>query len=172
MNRTSRVNSDNPRKLTEWDERSLIWSLVSLRENVGTFPLVISKTTVDFNTRCQLIQLGDVWKKNKYGYSQCPKKGLLTKRDLVKRLTFAKKCKQLFENIWTEGVSFYFDGTGWVRKTNPVQTARTRRTRMWRKRGEGLKQECSAKRKKEGTAGRMVKFFVAIAYGKGSIGCH
>ena len=98
--------------------------------------------------------------------------GLLTKEDLVKRLKFAKKCKQLPENIWTEWVSFYFDGTGWVHKINPVQTARARRTRMWRKRGEGLKQECSDKEKKEGTAGRMAKFFVVIAYGKGVIGCH
>ena len=56
--------------------------------------------------------------------------------------------------------------TGWVHKTNTVQTARTHPTRMWRKKGEGLKRECSAKGKKEGTAGRMAKFFVAIAYGR------
>ena len=52
---------------------------------------------------------------------------------------------------------FYFDGTGWVHKTNPVQTARTRRV---------------LREKKEGAAGRMAKFFVAIAYGKGVLGCH
>ena len=49
-----------PRKLTERDDRSIIRSLVSLRENVDTFPVVISKMTVDFNARCQMIQLGDV----------------------------------------------------------------------------------------------------------------
>ena len=43
---------------------------------------------------------------------------------------------------------------------------------MWRKRGEGLKQKCSVKGKKEDVAGIMAKFFVAIAYGKGVIGCH
>ena len=84
-------------------------------------------------------------KTSKYEYFQCCKKGLLTKEDLVKWLKLTKKCKQLPENIWTEGVSFYFDGTGWSHKTNLVQTARARRTRLWRKRGEGLKQDCSAK---------------------------
>ena len=67
---------------------------------------------------------------------------------------------------------FYFDGTGWVHKTNSVQTGRTRRKRMWRKRVEKLNQECGAKGKKEGTAGRIAKCFVAIAYGKPVIGCH
>ena len=52
------------------------------------------------------------------------------------------------------------------------QTARTHRTKMWRKRNEGLKQECSAKDKNKVTAGRMVKCFVAIASGKGVLGCH
>ena len=93
-------------------------------------PLVTCKTNIDFNTGCQMTQLRDVWKKNKYGYFQCRKKGLLTKQDLVKWLKFAKKCKQIPENIWAEGVSFYFDGTGWVHKTNLVQTARTRWTKM------------------------------------------
>ena len=57
-------------------------------------------------------------------------------------------------------------------KTNPVRTARTCQTRMWRKRGRGLKQDYSVKGRKEGTAGCMGKFFVVIAYGKGVIGCH
>ena len=161
-----------PRKLTERDKRSVIRSLVSLRENVGTFSSRDIQNDCGLQHKVSNDRIRRCLKKYKYGYFQCRKKGLLTKEDLVKRLKFAKKCKQLPENIWTERVSFYFDGTGWVHKTNPVQTARTRRTRMWRKRGEGLKQECSAKGKKEGTAGRMAKFFVAIAYGKGVIGCH
>ena len=74
--------------------------------------------------------------------------------------------------VWSKGVFVYFDGTGWVHKANLVQTARTRRARMWRKRGDGLKQECSTKGKKEGTAGLMANFFVTVAYGKGVLGCH
>lgn len=43
---------------------------------------------------------------------------------------------------------------------------------MWRKRGEGLSRECTAKGRKEGRGGRMAKFMAAIAYGKGVIECH
>ena len=93
------------------------------------------------------------------------------KKDLVNRLKFAKKCKQLPENIQTKGVSFYFDGTGWVQKQTLFELPE-RQTRMWRKRGRGLKQDYSVKGRKEGTAGCMGKFFVVIAYGKGVIGCH
>lgn len=65
-----------------------------------------------------------------------------------------------------------WNGTGWVYKPNPSRTAITSRTRMRTKRGEGLKQKCSAKVKKEGTAGRMENVFVAVAYGKCIIRCH
>lgn len=92
--------------------------------------------------------------------------------DLKKRLIFARRCKKLPNNFWTEGISFYLDGTGWVHKTNPCSHASTYRTRTWRKRGEGLKRECCAKGKKEGTGGRMAKFMVAIAHGRGVIKCH
>ena len=97
---------------------------------------------------------------------------MLSKQDLGKRLTFALKCKKLSSTFWTEGISFYLDGTGWVHKTDPCGQTRTYRTRMWRKRGEGLNQECSAKGRKEGSGGRMAKFMVAIAHGKGVIECH
>ena len=43
---------------------------------------------------------------------------------------------------------------------------------MWRKKGEGLKKEYTAKGKKEGTGGRVARFVVAIAHGKGVIKCH
>ena len=145
---------------------SVIRSLVSLRENAGTF------SSRDFENGCRHEHkvssdtIKRCLKKHGYEYFHCPKKGLLTKEDLVKRLKFAKKCKQLNENIWTVAVSFYFDGNGCVHKTNPVETPQTR---VLRKRGDRSKQECSCKVKKEGTAGRMAKCSVATAYRKGVI---
>ena len=55
---------------------------------------------------------------------------------------------------------------------NPVQTARTLWTRNWRKLSKESKQVFSVKGKKEGTAGHMARFFVAISYGKGVIESH
>ena len=53
-----------------------------------------------------------------YSYDQCRKIGQLAEDDL-KRLIFARKCQKLPTKFWTEGISFYLDGTGWVRKTMP-----------------------------------------------------
>ena len=96
----------------------------------------------------------------------------MSKEDLVIRTNFARKAKKLPANFWTEGVSFYLDGVGWTHKTHPCEQARTHRTRMWRRRGEGLSQQCSAKGKKEGVGGKQAKFMVAIAHGKGVIQAH
>ena len=108
-----------PRKLTERDKRSVIRSLVSLRENVGTFSSRDIQNDCGLQHKVSNDRIRRCLKKHKYGYFQCRKKGLLTKEELVKHLKFAEKWKQLHENIWTEGVSFYFDGTGWVHKKKP-----------------------------------------------------
>ena len=59
-----------------------------------------------------------------------------------------------------------------MHKTNPHKNAKTQRTRMWRRKDEGLARECTAKGKKEGVSGKVAKFMVGIAYGKGVIECH
>ena len=43
---------------------------------------------------------------------------------------------------------------------------------MWKKKGESLHKECTAKGEKKGTGGSTAKFMVAIAYDKGIIKCH
>ena len=49
--------------------------------------------------------------RNGYKYRQARKKGLLTKVDKEKRTKFAKKVlNKLKTELWTEGISFYFDG--------------------------------------------------------------
>ena len=89
------------RKLTERDERPVIRSLVSLRENVGTFCSRDIQNDCGIQRKVSNDTIRRCLKKHKYWYFQCRKKGLLTKEDLVKRLKFAKKCNQLPENIWT-----------------------------------------------------------------------
>ena len=123
-------NGGRPKKLSDRDERAILRSLHSLRESVGTF------SSREIQEHCGLLSTASnrtirrCLNENKYGYFQCRRKGLLTKEDLVKPLKFARKCKRLPANFWTEGVSFYLDGTGWVHKTDPCKQAKTRRTRM------------------------------------------
>ena len=61
------------------------------------------------------------------------------------------------------------DGKGFEYKTNPNDQARSPSARIWRKRGEGLKFQCTAKGKKE--SGIFVNFMIGIAYGKGVVLC-
>ena len=106
-----------PRKLTEQDERSVIQSLVSLRENIGTFSSRHIQNDCGLQHEVSNDTIRRCLKKHKYGYFQCRKKGLLTKEDLVKRLKFAKKCKQLPENIWTEGCPILMELVGFTKPT-------------------------------------------------------
>ena len=163
-------NKGRPRKLDKRDTRAVLRGVKKLTKEVGTFSSFHVQTEAGLEhvsnktiRRCM--------KQNGLGYYQCRKKGQLTDEDLKKRVSFAKKCKQLPKNFWKEGISFYLDGASWAHKTDPYKAARTQRTRMWRKKAEGLKKEYTAKGKKEGTGGRVARFIVAIAYGKGVIKC-
>ena len=81
-----------------------------------------------------------------------------TTGDLKRRLTFVRKVKRLLPSEFRkDGVAFYLDGVSWAHKTNPCEQARSSRTRTWRQQGEGLPIHCTAKGRKEGSGGWMVK---------------
>ena len=105
-----------------------------------------------------------------YHYRKSRKKGLLTATDKKIRMKFARKMlKEVDDDFWKNGISFYFDGVGFAFKTNPLSEARSTKTMAWRKRSEGL--ELSTKGKKEGTGGKVAQFFVAISHSKGVVLC-
>ena len=107
-----------------------------------------------------------------YNYLQTRKKGLLTKEDMCKRVTFCNVMRSIYDDdVWTKQVAFYLDGVSFAFKTNPLQVARAPKARIWRKRGKGLSFGCTAKGHKEGTGGKVLKLIVAITYGEGVILC-
>ena len=61
-------------------------------------------------------------------------------------------------------MSFYY-------KRNPAGQARAPKARIWRTTKEGLALGCTAKGKKEGTGGRVLRLLVPISYQKGVIAC-
>ena len=98
--------------------------------------------------------------------------GLLTRRDFECRYQFACKIKRLLPaKFWKSGVSFYFDATSFVHKTNPFDQAQATKTMAWRKRGKGLALNCTSKGKKAGVEGKTAHLFVSMAYNKGVIAC-
>ena len=109
-----------------------------------------------------------------FHYLQTRKKGLLTKDDMPRRVTFCNVMKTIYDgDVWTRQVAFYLqlDGVSFAFKTNPLKVATAPKARIWRKRGEGLTFGCTAKGNKEGTGSKLVKLFVAITYSEGVVLC-
>ena len=75
--------------------------------------------------------------------------------------------------MWTSKVNnFYLDRVSFYDKRNPEGQAKAPQGRIWKTKKEGLAEGCTAKGKKEGSGGRVLKLFVAIRDNKGVIACH
>lgn len=164
-------NRGRPKLITERDERNIIRCIDTLRQQEGSFSTRrlrveagVDKTISDTTVRRCL-------NRNGYNYLQARRKGLVSKKDLAKRLAFARKMVKYPTDFWTHGVSFYLDGSSFTHKTNPCDQAKSRRSMVWRKKCEGLNPLCTAKGKKAGTGGRMAHYVVCISYLKGVILC-
>ena len=64
-------------------------------------------------------------------------------------------------------VAFYLHGVSFLHKQNPLQVTIGMKSRVWRKKGEGLK--FTAKGNKDLAGGSRLHLIVAIAYGKGEV---
>ena len=105
-------------------------------------------------------------------YYNARQKGILSAEDRQKRVQYCKNVKTEHPaNIWTDGIAFYLDGVNFVHKTNPKEQGSAPTKKVWRKRSEGLRPGCVAKGRKAGTGANIVRFMVAVAYGKGVIVC-
>lgn len=165
-------NKGRPRKLTIRDERNLVRELRKCRATIGSFSSSRLRTAAGISPDVSLWSIRRALKRNGYSYLQSRKKGLLNRKDLKRRCRFAQKIRRLLvDNFWESGISFYFDATSFVHKTNPFDQARATKSMAWRKRGEGLALNCTSKGKKAGVEGKTAHFFVSIAYGKGVIAC-
>ena len=160
-----------PRKLTKRHERLLLRVLTNLRETEGRFSLSrlmeqsgIRSADVSRHTIARFLHTKG------YFYLQARKKGMMSWSDRRKRVAFARSVQRNFnEDLWTNVIAFYLDGTGFVYKRNPLDQARAPKGRIWRKKGEGLEPGCTAKGSKAGTGGKVLKVMVAISHEKGVI---
>lgn len=156
-----------PRKVKERDMRALVRNLRLARQknaNVTVESLVAEsgmRTLASRRTFSRLLN------EKGYGFFQARKKGLLTEKDRRQRLKYAQDMRDYAPSFWTDEVSFYLDGVSFVHKYNPLSTACSAHSRVWRKRSEGL--TVTTKGCKDLAGGRRVHVIVAIAYGKGVI---
>ena len=164
----SKSNRGRRKSLSERDQRKLRRAIIQLREKTPNFTVMevvqrsgVSATLVSYRTFVRYV------KKLGYGFFQSRKKGVLTRKDFQIRRTFARSMMKKPPDYWTKGVAFYLDGVSFIYKSNPMSDALKPKTRVWRKRGEGLL--ITTKGSKELAGGRRLHLLVAIAYGKGVI---
>ena len=172
--KTKKRSTGRPRKINARMERNMMRQLKVLRKEDGNWTSGKLMEMCDINNseisnRTVRRQLN----RNGYEYLQARKKGLLTEKDIAKRLEFAKDVEKTKDpDFWTNEIAFYLDGVSFYYKRNPAGQARAPKGRVWRKISEGLAQGCTAKGRKEGSGGKVLKLFVSISYNKGVIACH
>ena len=163
-----KFNRGRPRKLTVRDERAIIRAVGTLRKQASSF----TSRRIREEANAEHVSpstLRRYLRKAGYRYRQARKKGLVTLEDKRIRVRFAREALTYPEDFWQKDIAFYFDGVGFAHKYNPHGEARSTGSMSWRKAKEGLNQ--STKGKKEGSGGKMARFFVAVAYNKGVVLC-
>ena len=165
------LNKGLPRTLTDRDEPNLVRQLRKHRERMDSFGASTLRTAADISPDVSLSTICRELRRHGYLYLQSRKKGLMTRRDLACRYRFACKIKRLLPDNWKDGISFYFDGTSFVHKTNPFDQAQVTKSMAWRKRGKGLFLNCTRKGEKASVEGKTAHYVVPIAYKKDVIPC-
>jgi transposase len=160
-----------PASLNEREERKLLQTFKILR-----------KKYVHFSVKDLMADCGFVANKvhprtisrylNKHGFRfrQARKKGLLNESDERLRTSYARKMKFILQSepdFYTNHLAFYLDGVSFIHKNDPRKAAIQPKSRVWRKRGEGL--SFTAKGSKSLAGGRRLHIIVAIASQKGVI---
>ena len=106
--------------------------------------------------------------RNGFYMRQTRKKGLLNDKQL--RLSYAREMKRVLGKLpdyYTSHVAFYLDAVSFVHKYDPRKAAVQPKSRVWRKKGEGL--VITAKGSKVLACGRCLHVLAAVAWGKGII---
>ena len=110
-------------KLSDRDKRRLIRCITVLRKREGNFTCKAIMDEAGIQQKdvsVRTVSLTRFLNSQNYYYLQTRKKGLMTAEDHIKRVKFAKYMKANYsQQIWTEGIAFYLDGTGFtIRHTN------------------------------------------------------
>ena len=162
-----KFNKGRPPKLSVRDERKIIRESEKLRNKYEHFTSRRLKLEAGIPNSISVECVRRVLRREKMKYTHTRKKGVLKRSDLKLWCAFAKNGKRLLDpKIWTEGIAFYLEGTGFTHKYNPLDKARSPPTITCRRPTDGLSFQPIAKGSHEGTGGKVAHFLVEIAYGK------
>ena len=163
--------SGRPRKISDRDGRALIRGLqrLRLRDRDVTVKTVVKESGCSFQ-QAHRRTFSRFLNEKGYGYLIARRKGILSEKDRRIRLQYARKMRRELSgnaHFFKHDIAFYLDGVSFVHKQNPVQAAAGTKSRIWRKKNEGL--QFTAKGSKDLAGGRRLHLIVVIAYGKGVV---
>ena len=155
--------SGQARKISERDGPALTQGLqkVRLRGRDVTVKTVVKESGFSFQqahrqTFCFLNEKG-------HGYLIARRKGILSEKDQRMRLQYARKMKRgLSRNpdVFKHDIAFYLGGVFFVHRQNPLQAAAREKSRIGRKKNEGL--QFTGKGSKDLAGGPRLHLIVAI----------
>ena len=160
-----------PRSLNEREERKIIRVFKNLRKEYVNF------SVKDLMAECSLHSkhvhertISRYLNRHGFRFRQARKKGLLNVNDERLRSSYARKMKVVLiqePHFYTEHLAFYLDGVSFIHKNDPRKAAMQPKSRVWRKRGEGL--SITAKGNKSLAGGKRLHVIVAVAWRQGVI---
>lgn len=160
-----------PASLNEREERKLLRTFQIFRKKYVNF------SVKDLMTECGFVAntihprtISRYLNKHGFRFRQARKKGLLNESDKRLRTSYARKMKFILQtqpDFYTNHLAFYLDAVSFIHKNDPRKAAIQPKSRVWRKRGEGL--SFTAKGTKSLAGGRRLHIIVAIASQKGVI---
>ena len=115
-----------PRKLGVRQKRLLLHEIPKLRKSEGKFTVKRLMQQAGVSPRHASFRIVQRFLRSQgYKHLQACQKGLLTDKDLKKRLKFAQKIKREYnDNLWTEQSAFFLDAVSFIHKVNPADQAR------------------------------------------------
>lgn len=177
VNDKRKQNKGRPKKLTDRDRRNILRQVNVLRgRNIVNFTVkkikemagLSHRNICDESIRLVLIKAG-------FAYRNAARKGVLIKKDLIKRREFAERIKRILANngreFWKTGISFYLDGVSFTHKFNPLGQAQCAKKKIWRRKSERLKFRLTTKSNNIGVGGRRAHYLVGIGHNKGVVFC-
>ena len=126
-----------PRKIRPREERIIHKNVQQLCNTEGSFTVNRLRDECGFHT-VPLCTMNRTLKRMNYKFCGARRKGILTKRDQLRRVKFARDVLNKHSpQLWMDEICFYLDGMSFWYKTNPVAEAKTPRGKIWQKWNKG-----------------------------------
>ena len=167
--RRKKTSPGRPRIISVREERIIERNIQRLRQMEGIFSCHRIRAESGLHD-VTLHTMNRTLKRMGYHFMEARKKGILSEKDRMERMKFARAGKKEYDaGFFKHQICFYLDGVSFWYKRNPMDDARAPQGKIWRRRNEGLHPYCTAKGSHTRSGGKVVKMLVAVSYSRGVI---